>query len=284
VATHESRELTCSALRKLAVALTPGLAVLAGVASAYGLLDPTLYAGSALGDAMRGQDLLTLLTLPVLLATLPAVRRESAPATVVWLGLLGYLLYTYIGAAFAYPFNRLFLVCVAAFSLALGALVGALAATDATQIHRQLGSTAPRKMVSLFLFFIALMLGVSELGQIIPALASGTVPELIRRSEGAGNFVYVLDLGVVMPFAVIGGIGLWRRAAWADLLAGILLIKAATMGLALIAMTLFSVRTGEPLELGLTIAYALMAIMGLALSIWFLGARGGREQRSPRRS
>jgi len=119
------------------------------------------------------------------------------------------------------------------------------------------------------------MLGVSELAQIVPALAAGRVPELIARSQGAGNFVYVLDLGVVAPLAVLAAVWLWRGAPWGDVLGAVILIKATTMGFALLAMTWFAVRAGQPLERGLTIAYGVMALGSLAMSIWFLRARPG---------
>ena len=52
------------------------------------------------------------------------------------------------------------------------------------------------------MLFVALVLAGSELGQILSAFAAGRAPELIIRSEGAGNFVYVLDLGVVVPLVL----------------------------------------------------------------------------------
>jgi hypothetical protein len=108
-----------------------------------------------------------------------------------------------------------------------------------------------------------------ELAQIAAALATGTVPELIERSDGAGNFVYVLDLGVVVPLSLLAASWLRRRSAWGDVLAGVLLVKAATMGLALLSMTWFSWRAGQPVEVGLTAAYTAIAAGGLAMSAWF---------------
>ena len=58
------------------------------------------------------------------------------------------------------------------------------------------------------------------------------------------------------------------------------------MGFALLAMTWFAVRAGQPLERGLTIAYGVMALGSLAMSIWFLRARAAsadRAVRAPRR-
>jgi hypothetical protein len=244
------------------------MVALAGSASAAGLFVPGLYSEVALEPAMRGQDLVTLACLPVLLAAMRDAARGSPRAAVIWLGLAGYVLYTYVGAAFAYRFNELFLVYVAIFSLSL-AVVSLLLLAIAPDVEA-VRFERPRRLVAGFAIFVALMLLVSELAQIVPALATRTVPELIRRSEGAGNFVYALDLGVVAPLSVLAAVLLWKRKAWGRVLAGVILIKALTMGLALLSMTLFSVRAGQPLEAGLTAAYGVMAGAALALSIAFL--------------
>jgi len=241
---------------------------LAGAASLAGLSLRDLYGATPLAPAMRGQDLLTLLILPVLAVAVAGARRQSARATLVWLGLVGYLLYTYTGAAFAYRFNRLFLVYVALFALSALALGAGALGIDVARLHRRLEG-APRRALAVFLTATALLL-LSELGQIVPALITGATPALIARSDGAGNFVYVLDLGVVAPLALVAARGLQRGAPWADVLGGCLAIKAATMGLALLAMTWVSVREGQGAEAAPTIAYGLMTAGGVAMSIWFL--------------
>lgn len=255
----------------MAHAATVAILPLAALASVSGLLAPDLYTGNgALAPAMRGQDLLTLLTLPILAAALAGARRESARALLIWLGLLGYQLYTYTGAAFAYRFNPLFLVYVALFALSALALGAGIAGIDAPALQRQFDPRTPRRALAAFLAAVALMLAVSELGQIVPALLSGSVPALVARSNGGGNFVYVLDLGVIAPLAVAGAVGLLRRTRWADVLASLLTIKAATMGLALLAMTAVAARANQPIDVALTVAYAAIAASGLAMTLWFL--------------
>jgi hypothetical protein len=285
-ARHLQVRLTMSnAYLRSAYLATIAIVPLAAIATLGGLLMPGLYSERMLAPAMRGQDLLTLLTLPLLVTAMAGAQRGSARATLVWLGLLGYELYTYAGAAFAYRFNRFFLIYVALFALSALALGAGWSGTDTDAFHRRLDDTTPRRSTAAFLAALALLLAISELGQIIPALAAGSVPALLARSDGAGNFVYVLDLGVVAPLAAVAAFGLVRRAPGADLLAGCLLIKAATMGLALLAMIWFSVRAGQPAERALTVAYAAMAVAGMAAGVRFLahvpGSRGGRGAGTP---
>jgi hypothetical protein len=259
-----------SANLRLAQRLTALLVPLALVASAGGLFIDNLYRDPAsVLPAIQGQDLITLLALPALVAALVVAQRGSARAIIAWIGLLSYLCYTYTGAAFAYAFNAFFLIYVALFTLSVCALVAVTSGIDVIALQQRFDSAAPRRPVGIALIALALMLTVSELGQIIPSLMTGTVPELIMRSGGAGNFVYVLDLGIVVPLALLAAIWLWRCLPWGDVLAGCILVKAITMGFALLSATWFSVSAGLPLEIGLTIVYGAIAGGGLAMTVWF---------------
>jgi hypothetical protein len=75
-----------------------------------------MYPQLALEPAQRGQDVVTLAALPVFVGAATRTRRGSPRAICLWLGCLGYLLYTYAGAAFAYRWNALFLVYLLLFS------------------------------------------------------------------------------------------------------------------------------------------------------------------------
>ena len=130
---------------EIAYATTIATVGLAAVASWAGAFVPGLYAEDALAVAMRGQDVATLIVLPLLIIALHRMKRGSPRATVVSIGLLGYLLYTYAGAAFAYRFNRLFLVYIAAFSLSAIAVWTALSGLHPVEMQRRFGTGAPRR-------------------------------------------------------------------------------------------------------------------------------------------
>jgi thiamine transporter ThiT len=261
--------------RWVAQQLTGLVAALGAMASTAGLVLPDLYREQALAPAMRGGDLVTLAACAVLATALIAERRGSRRARLVVPGLLAYLLYTFTGAAFAYRFNQLFLLYVALFSLALAALYATVAALDRRQ--RWFDGAAPRKGAALFLAAIASLLALSELAQIVAALRTGTEPPLIAMSEGAGNFVYALDLGVVAPLSLAAAAGLWRARPWADVLASLLLVGAGAMGLALSSMTWFAAGAGAPPETALTVGYALVGAGGVALSVALLRHLGAGD-------
>ena len=52
-------------------------------------------------------------------------------------------------------------------------------------------------------------------------------------------------------------------------LAGFVLVKAATMGLALLSMTGFALRTGLDVEAVTSLAWVALAAAGLFMSVWY---------------
>jgi hypothetical protein len=264
---------------RMAWILTLPIALLAGVAAAAGLFLPGLYREPpAFVPVLQAQDLVTLVAVPILIGALVAAWRGSARATLVWVGLLGYVFYTYTGAAFAYFFNDFFLIYIALFSLSVFALVAAAAGLDVAALRRRFDGAEPRRAVAAFLVLIALMLGALELRENIQFLATDTLPTIITNSGGVTSFVYVLDLGIIAPLAVLSAVWLWRRAPWGYVLAGFLLIKGVAMGLALLAMDGFSLRAGQPTD-GLEIMWAVIAFGSLGMATWFLRHCRGGEAR-----
>jgi hypothetical protein len=247
--------------------LTLILAPLTALAAGAGLLVPGLYRdGAWVVPQTRGQDVVSLLAVAALLAAVSAERRGSARARLVWIGLLAYVAYTYTGAAFAFELNPLFPVYIAIFSLSLFALVSAARGLDPAPLA---AAGVPRRATIGTLVALAVLLCLLWLGQLVPFLLHGTIPEGVRLSGGGILFVYVLDLGVVVPTALLAAAWLRRRDPWGLVLAGCILVKMATMGLALLAMTFFSARAGIPVEPGLAAAWIAIAAAGLAMSAWF---------------
>ncbi len=112
---------------------------------------------------------------------------------------------------------------------------------------------------------MALMLSLLWLSRMIPALSANPVPDTVEPFK----YVFALDLGLIVPLSLLGAIGLWGRRPLGYLVAGCMLLKASAMGLALLAMTWWSIRAGLPTEFELTVTYVFIACGGLGLSTWF---------------
>jgi len=150
------------------------------------------------------------------------------------------------------------------FTLAL-----ALGRLDAPGLASHFDERTPRRSVAGFLVLVALMLCALWLGQLVPALVAGEVPDSLVRSGGSLKYVFALDLGLVVPLATLSAAWLLRRRPWGFVLAGVVLVKASTMGLALLAMTVFAVLDGQPAEIGVFVPWVVLASGSLGLSGWF---------------
>jgi hypothetical protein len=259
---------TTSKKLHIAQRLTWAMVPLAALAAGGGLLLPRLYREpQTIVPAMRGQDLITLLMLPPMVWSLLAARHGSTRAMLVWIGLLGYLFYTYAGAAMAYYVNIFTLVYVALFSLSIFALVVALTGLDVDALQRRFDACVPRRSVAAYLTMIVLVLVPLEIGQNVGFIATGMLPESVRLAGGTSYYVYALDLGLVVPLSLLSVYWLWRNQPWGYIGAGCMLIKGAAMGLALLSMNVLSWLTGKPADsLELIGFYVLLAGGGLALS------------------
>jgi hypothetical protein len=250
--------------------MTVAILVMAAFAAGLGLFVPSVYRETPwVVPQNRGQDLVTLLALAVLVPTLTAARHGSPRATLIWLGLLGYLAYTYTGAAFAYGFNLLFPVYVALFSATGASLIAGLSGINATALRNAFDERAPRRAVAVFLAVMAAILCLLWFSQIIPFFTDGKLPEMIVRANTPTVFVYVLDLGVVVPLSLLAAAWIWRGDAWGYVLAGFILVKATTMGVALLSMTFFTLRAGLAVEVALSAAWVALALAGLTMSYWY---------------
>jgi hypothetical protein len=151
--------------------LTVPIAVLLVVAAGSGLFVEGLYRDppSLVAQAIA-QDVVTLVVaLPALVIGAILARRGSERGRLVWLGVVGYVVYTYVTYAFGIRFNPMFLVYVALLGCALYALIGGLATTDFEALKRRFTQRAPVKATSVFLAVVAILFYLVWLSEAVPA-------------------------------------------------------------------------------------------------------------------
>jgi hypothetical protein len=180
--------------------------------------------------------------------------------------------------AFGAAYNPLFLVYVALYSASLFAFILSLLAIDAGHLHAQLAPRFARRTIAWLLIGFGGMLALLWLERIVPALVSGVAP--VGLDSYSTLFVQAGDLGLVVPLAVLTGVLLLRRWALGDLLAGVVLVKGTTLGLALMAMTVVMAAAGvaiSPVEVGFFSAVLLICAAGsVHLFRCLPSRRGGR--------
>ncbi|MDZ5811932.1 hypothetical protein U4E84_11325 [Halorubrum sp. AD140] len=244
--------------------------VLSVVATGVGLFVPEFYRDAAvLLPQLYGQDLLTLfVAVPTLSVALYFAHSGSLRGHVVWLGITGYLLYTYASYAFLTAFNELYLVYVALFGLTLFTLLGGVVRIDPATLKEAFDDHSVRGYVA-FQFLVAGLLTLLWLGEVGPASLAGTRPPSIAETTLPVPVIQSLDLGVVIPSFTLSAAFLWKHRAWGYVFTGVLLVKGTTLGLAVLAMIIFMLQNGQSVPLPQIVLFALLSLTGLTLVVRF---------------
>lgn len=229
------------------------LSILAGIlvliASLTALLWDGLYADEAASGAAQaiGQDWVTTVwVIPLYAVVLYFLQRGSLRARLAWIGLLVYFVYTYVAYAVLMVYNEMFLVYVAAYSLSLVLLITGINSLNLDALPEQFTKKAPRRGVGIFGLVAAVFLAFLWLSDIVPSLISGQPPARINDTVTDSLVIQAMDLGLVVPIAIIGGVALLRGKPLGYLLSGIILMKVVSLGTALVAMVIFMYAAGTP--------------------------------------
>jgi hypothetical protein len=263
-----------STARRWFLILAAIAAPLLAVAALAGVAWDDLYRGDAPSIAAQaiGQDWVTLLlAVPLLAGGLVAARRGSGLGHLIVLGVLAYAAYGYTLYTFGSRHNELFLVYVAILGCAVWGLVAGFAALGRAP------ADAPRPRLAwrwIGGYFVACAVAFAAiwLGDIVPALLRREPPPTVIAWDTPTNGVYVLDLAFVLPILAWTGIRLWRRDPGAVPIAGVLLFKVATLGLAILAMGVSEVVRGGAVDAGLVAAFVIVTAVALAATTQYVWA------------
>jgi hypothetical protein len=178
-------------------------------------------------------------------------------------GTLGFFLYTYISMSTNTIFNSLFLVYTALMSLSLYAFVISMMEIDVAALPAAFSPRLPRGWIAALLFAVALFLSVAWLGRVVPATVQGTIPVALQNLTTL--VIQAMDLGLVAPLAVVGGILLLRKNAWGYLLSSVALLKGLTMSVAVATMGINQLRLGTSDEVVMVAIFGSLALLNLVM-------------------
>ncbi len=260
--------------------LLSGLAAMVALCVAgYGLLNLDVYQPMTPDSLMPGtvsQDLISVIAAVGLLLCIALVRRGQEWAWLIWVGLLGYVLYAYALYCFERVYNPLFLGYVATFGLCVYALIGFFRSADLAKIELVAGRKAPprRAAAVLFLALVALFLFL-WLSILIPAMRDRLAPD--------GSSIFVLDLSFFLPLLVIEAVLLFKRRPLGDALAIPILIKVGTLGLSVLLGALVAPWFGQDIDVASVGIYALLGVGPIALvcPFWRTLRVGHTQQKRP---
>lgn len=217
---------------------------------------------------MQGNDLITLVVgLPLLVISTFLAFRGSLRGRLLLTGTLGFFLYTYMSMSMLAAYNELFLIYVALFGLSLYAFILGMLSFDLTDLPSHFSKKMPHQWMAGLMFVIGAFLSLMWLGRIISPLLNGTSPALENTTT---LVIQAMDLVLIVPLAVLGGILLLKHSAWGYLLGSVFILKTITMGLGVSAMGINMARRGVPDSLGILIPFLAITLMNLFMAVLLL--------------
>ena len=166
-----------------------------------------------------GNDWLTLVVaVPLLLMSTVGAQRGSARAFLVWAGAIGYGVYNYAFYLLGAALNVFFLLYVAAVVLAAVILIITLGRVDASAVPLRAPPAVPLRLIGGSFVLIGVGLAAVWIAMWAAYVFTGRPTPV---DPDAFRLVAALDLSLMVPALVSGGVLLWRRRPWGVVLAAI---------------------------------------------------------------
>lgn len=212
-----------------------------------------------------GWDMVTLvLAVPALLLALPGLRRDSLAARLFAIGILAYLFYQYLMYAVAWALGPLFLPFIALYALSLVAMGWIITTIPLAGLPGRFSERFPRRGMAVLSFLLAALLLAMWLARIGAALRGGIEGVLLGQTT---LVVQALDLGLMVPLALLTGVTAWRGRPLGYLLSPAVAVHAFAMATAICAMLLAAWSFEGRLEVPPLVIFAAAALASAWLAV-----------------
>jgi hypothetical protein len=236
-----SEEMTSSIRTPAALAI--GVVGVMTLQSALGLLLQGQYRDAPwIKATWFGNDWVTLaVAVPTMTAALVRTQHGSTRWFLVWLGMLGYAVYNYGFYMFGAALNAFFAVYVAAVLLSSVALVQSLARTDLPSVAASFPASTPVRAIGGYLTVVGIGLAAGWL-MLWAAYVFAGRPTPVDAE--AFKIVAAMDLAIMAPALICGGVWLWKRSPWGYVVAPMAGVQASLYVLVLSLTSLIAIERG----------------------------------------
>jgi len=215
------------------------------------------------------QDIVTLLLgIPLLAVSLYLSLKGSLRGRLLLAGTLGYFLYTYVSYTFLWMYNSLFLIYVIIMSASFFAFTLTMMGFDIEKLGALFSKKLPVKFIGGFEIFFSVAIGMMWLGRIAPTITEGAIP--FGLDHYTTLVIQGMDLGFILPAAIIAGILLIKRKPFGYLLSSVIIIKSITLATALTAMVIGQTLAGVQMGVGDIILFPLINLVMIYCMILIL--------------
>lgn len=223
-----------------------------------------LYRNDSIAMVAQGKasDFITaIIGIPLLLISLYFTYKGSLRGKLMLTGTLGYFLYTYISYTFLWMYNPFFIVYVVLMTLSLYAFILCFMSFDIENMSSMFNKNLPVRLLGGFQLFIGFAIGMMWLGKIAPSIFGGATP--VGLEHYTTLVIQGLDLGIVVPTAVLSGIFIIKRKPLGYLLSSVIIIKGFTMLTCISAMLINMALNGVDMSLVEIFVFSLFNILAL---------------------
>lgn len=233
------------------------------------------------GAGNTGQDaVLLLVEVPVLVAAVLLYRSGHRLGAAALAGVLSFFLYYAASLTFATAQNRLFPVYIAMFSTALFGFVRAVLDTDLPEFARRFPHRPGTRALQVYLLAVAFALTLAWLPEVVGTAITGDVAEAVGHYTSGAT--HAIDLGVVVPVAVLAAVLLGRGASLGPFLAFQMLVLNVLIGILLIGQGAAQLSGDVPLTVVEIVAkMASFALLTLVAGILLLRLARSSERQAP---
>lgn len=259
--------------------LSTSLAFVGAIAAALTFFIEGVLTGPAVtnGNA-RGTALVMLLSIPLMLAAMRWVARGSYKATLVWTGVLFYLFYNSFLLLFLTPFNRLFLLYVSTFSLAIFATLALLKALEMRELGRRFASL-PVKGLAAYVWTIVALNLFAWMQVVVDATFADDPGSFLDGTGVATNPIYVQDLALWLPLMAVSSWWLWQRRPLGILLTGSWLVFGVIESIGIAVDQWFGHQADPTSPLasnGVIVIFVTLALVGI-IPLYFIFRKGKKH-------
>jgi hypothetical protein len=227
-----------------------------------------IYQNDSIAVTAQGlaQDYITLIFgVALLLISLWQYNKETLKGKLLLIGILGFFLYTYMSYTFLWFYNPMFLIYVAIMSCSLYAFILTIMSVDINNLKEHFNDKMPIKLLGGFQIFIGISIGLLWIGKIVPALINGTVP--VGLEHYTTLVIQGMDLGFVVPTAILSGVLLIKRSNYGYLLSSIVIVKGVAMLTSLSAMIISQAIAGVQMSIIEIIMFPMFNLLIIACLI-----------------
>jgi hypothetical protein len=208
----------------------------------------------------NAQDYISLiLGIPLLLYSLWMFNKNTLKGKLLLTGTLGFFLYTYMSYSFLWTYNFMFLVYVGTMSSSLFAFILTILSIDINNLKSNFNEKMPLKLLGRFQIFLGVAVFMLWIGKIVPSLINGSVP--VGLEHYTTLVIQAMDLGFVVPTAILSGILIMKKNNFGYLLSSIVIIKGVSLLTSLSAMIIFQILAGVNMSIVEIIMFPLFNIL-----------------------